>query len=175
MAVFLIRMETDFAEQHEAFYNAIREGDTLDNIFTLKNKMINTLRKGIYEIFKVQGLTILILFALGDHLLSWFGISPLYRLLFNVDIVAVGVQLFLLVILNVLFYFDQRRVVLQITLLFLLSNILFTLLSQYLGPIFYGYGFASSLVLSSVIGLAVLIRKLDHIEYETFMLQPVKI
>ncbi len=175
MAVFLIRMETDFAEQHEAFYNAIREGDTLDNIFTIKSKMISTLRKGIYEIFKVQGLTILILFALGDHLLRWFDISPLYRLLFNVDIVAVGVQLLLLVILNILFYFDQRRVVLQITLLFLLSNIFLTLLSQYLGPVFYGYGFASALVLSSIIGLAILIKKLDHIEYETFMLQPVKI
>jgi uncharacterized membrane protein len=175
MAVFLIRMETDFAEQYEAFYNAIREGDTLENILTIKNKMISTLRKGIYEIFKVQGLTILILFALGDNLLRWFGISPLYRILFNVDIVAVGVQLLLLVILNILFYFDQRRIVLQITLLFLLSNISFTLVSQYLGPIFYGYGFASALVLSSIVGLAVLIKKLDHIEYETFMLQPVKI
>jgi uncharacterized membrane protein len=175
MAVFMVRMETDFAEQYDAYYKAIREGDTLEDILLIKDRMIDTLRQGIYEIFKVQGMTIVILIAIEESLLNWVGISPLYRFLFNVDLIAVGAQLLLLAILNVLFYFDQRRVVLRLSLFFLLLNATFTLLTQYLGPVFYGYGFAFSTVLTSFIGLIVLSHKLDNLEYETFMLQKVKL
>lgn len=37
---------------------------------------------------------------------------------------------------------------------------------------FYGYGYASSLILSSLLGLALLSRVLERLTYETFMLQP---
>ena len=50
-------------------------------------------------------------------------------------------------------------------------NIGATLATQYLGPSFYGYGFAIAVALTSVLGLAILSRKLDRLEYETFMLQ----
>jgi uncharacterized membrane protein len=109
MAVFLLRMETDFVEQHEAFYDAVRRGATLDTLFRIKDRLVYVARDGIYEILKVQGLTIVILIAFGDQVLAFFGIPGLHRLLFNVDLVAVGVQVLLLAILNMLFYFDQRK------------------------------------------------------------------
>lgn len=173
MAVFLVRIETDFAEHYELFYRAIRDGGTLDEIMRIKNDMVYAIRQGIYEIFKVQGMTVVILIGLGGHLLEWFGIPSLYRLLLNVDLVAVGVQVLLLAILNVLFYFDQRRIVLGLVLFFTMANIGLTALTQYLGPAFYGYGFAGAVVLTSVAGLVLLSRKLERLEYETFMLQRV--
>ncbi len=36
-----------------------------------------------------------------------------------------------------------------------------------------GYGFAGAVVLTSTVGLAILLRKLEQLEYETFMLQRV--
>ena len=88
----------------------------------------------------------------------------------NIDLVAVGVQVLLLAVLNVLFYFDYRKEALYLCLLCLISNIGFTLLSQYLGPAFYGYGFALSVVLTTLIGMAIVSRKLKRLVYETFML-----
>lgn len=171
MAVFLVRMETDFSEQYDAFYKAVREGDTLAHIEGVKNNMVYTVRQGIYEIFKVQGLTVALLFLSGPLILKSIGISPLYIHLFYVDVAAVGMQVVLLGILNVFFYLDKRRVVLALSLFFAAANITATLVTQYLGPSFYGYGFAIAVSLTALLGLATLSHKLDRLEYETFMLQ----
>lgn len=44
-------------------------------------------------------------------------------------------------------------------------------LSLALGPAFYGYGFAVSVLIVVLAGCALLSRKLASLEYETFMLQ----
>jgi uncharacterized membrane protein len=170
MATFLIRMETDFAEQYELFYRAIKDGAPLQDILQIYDDMCQVIRRGFFEIFKVQGVTVIILLALGERLLNWVGISPNYQMLLNIDLVAVGVQVLLLAVLNLLFYFDYRLDALYLCLLFALSNILFTLLSQVMGPIFYGYGFAGAVVLSTLVGMYILSRRLDKLMYETFML-----
>lgn len=171
MAVFLVRLETDFAEQYDAFYRAVREGDTLAHIERVKDNMVYAVRQGIYEIFKVQGLTVAILFLSGPIILQAIGISPLYIHLFYVDVAAVGMQVVLLAIMNVFFYLDKRRIVLALSIFFAAVNVGATLATQYLGPSFYGYGFAIAVALTSVLGLAILSRTLDRLEYETFMLQ----
>lgn len=171
MTVFLIRIETDFAVHCERFYRSILGGATLEQIQNIKAQMVASVRQGIYDIFKVQGMTVITLIAFGPQLLAWVGIPPLYRLLLNVDLVAVGVQMLLLAILNVLFYLDQRRLALLLTGFFVLSNIGLTLLTQLLGPEAYGYGFAVSVALTAIAGLLLLSRKLERLEYETFMRQ----
>jgi len=171
MAVFLVRMETDFAEAYNNFYTSVREGDTLIHIERLKDEMVITIRQGIYEIFKVQGLTVVLLYLLGPLILVWIGISPLYIHLFQIDIVAVGVQVLLLAILNVLFYLDFLMIAFSLCLLFVVCNTILTFITLELGPQFYGYGFALALVITSLTGLALISRKLDRLEYETFMLQ----
>jgi polysaccharide biosynthesis protein PelG len=171
MAVFLVRIETDFAEHYDLFYNAVREGDTLPHIEHLRQGMTFYIRQGIYEIFKVQGLTLLVLLLAGSRILNAIGISPLYLQLFYVDLVAVGVQVLLLSILNVLFYLDQREFALALSILFTVLNIALTLLTQWLGPAFYGYGFAGATILAVFVGIIFLSRLLAQLEYETFMLQ----
>jgi uncharacterized membrane protein len=171
MAVFLVRMETDFSEAYDCFYNAVREGDTLERINRFRDDMVLVARNGIYEIVKVQGLALIILFVWAENILQALGISSLYLTLFRVDLVAVAIQLILLAIQNVLFYLDARRINLIICAIFLSGNIVFTLITIHLGPTFYGYGFASAVLLASLVGLALLTRKFERLEYETFMLQ----
>lgn len=171
MAVFLLRMETDFAEQYTKFYDAINGGAPLKIILQIYEEMVATIKRGFIEIFKVQGMTIAILLAIGDKLLAWVGISPFYKVLLNIDLIAVGIQVLLLAVLNLLFYFDYRKDALYLCLLFVTSNIIFTLLSQYLGPIFYGYGFALSVALTTIVGMIIVSKRLNELLYETFMLR----
>ena len=171
MAVFLMRMETDFSEQYQMFYRSIKQGAPLQSILQIYDDMIQVIRRGFFQLFKVQGMTVIILLSVGEQLLNWVNISPNYQVLLNIDLVAVGVQVLLLAVLNLLFYFDYRLDALYICLLFALSNILFTLLTQHLGPSFYGYGFAGSVVLTTLIGMFILARRLDKLVYETFMLR----
>lgn len=174
MAVFIMRMETDFAERCHAYYDAIRDGDTLGHIETLRGEMVASVRHGIYDIFKVQGITIAGLLLSGPLLFTWLGFSHWYLPLFNIDIVAVGIQVLLMAVLNVLFYLDRLKPALWLCLLFVLSNLMLTLLSQLLGPVFYGYGYALSLLFTTLVGLAVLDHEFEQLTYQTFMLQPNK-
>jgi uncharacterized membrane protein len=171
MAVFLVSIEADFAEQHERFYRAVREGDTLMHIEYRRNQMVYAARQGIYEIFKVQGVTVVLCLLWGRDLLHAIGISPLYIHLFYIDVVAVSVQVLLMAILNVLFYLDARREVLLVTACFFITNLLFTFATLQLGAETFGYGFAVSVTLSAFLGLFILSHKFNRLEYETFMLQ----
>ncbi len=49
-------------------------------------------------------------------------------------------------------------------------DVVFSLLSVYLGANWYGYGLAASLLLTVAVGLYWLDRKMTILEYETFML-----
>lgn len=171
MAVFLVRIETDFVEYYERFYDAVREGGSLDQIEKLRNEMVFTIRQGLAEIMKIQVLAILVTIVLGPQILSWLGISPLYLTLLYVDVVATGLQVAFLAQLNIFFYLDRRRLVAVLTGFFMLLNALLTAASISAGPNWYGYGFALALLLTVCLAMILLNRTLERLEYETFMLQ----
>lgn len=171
MAVFLMRMETDFVEYYDRFYDAVREGGSLAYIQEMKDEMVRTAREGIYDIMKIQGIATLLVVVGGRKLLQWAGIPEIHLPLLYIQVVAAGFQVVLLGLLNVFFYLDRRKRVLLLTLVFALLNIVLTWVSIQLGPYFYGYGFAMALIITICIGMFLLDRDLSRLEYETFMLQ----
>lgn len=171
MAVFLVRIETDFVEYYDAFYNAVRGGSSLEHIEDMRNTMVQTIRLGLYEIVKVQAISALLLFVVGTWVLKLLGISELYMPLLYVDVIGASLQVVLLGVLNIYFYLDRRREVLVLTGTFVLLNGVLTVLTLRLGPAWYGYGFAVSLLVVVALALYLLDRKLERLEYETYMLQ----
>jgi len=171
MAVFLMRIETDFVEYYDAFYDAVREGASLQHIERMRNAMVEALRNGIWEIIKVQAIAAMILFAAGTVLLAWLRISTLYLPLLYIDVIAASMQVVFMGTINVFFYLDKRRIVLLLVAGFVVLNVAFTALTLSLNPAYYGYGFAGSLLVVVLASLYLLDRKLESLEYETFMLQ----
>lgn len=171
MAIFLVRIETDFVEYYVKFYDAVREGATLDYIERMRNHMVYYVQRGLFDIAKIQAIAVLITFAVGESLLEWLGISTLYLPLLYVDVVGAAMQVVLLGILNVLFYLDQRRSVVILTVALPVTNMLFTAISLELGAAWFGYGFALAMLVTVLLGIWMLNRKLESLEYQTFMLQ----
>lgn len=171
MAIFLVRIETDFVEYYTKFYDAVREGATLDFIERMRNHMVYHVQRGLFDIAKIQTIAVLITFSLGGILLEWLGISTLYLPLLYIVVVGAALQVVLLGILNVLFYLDQRRSVVLLTATLPLTNMLFTAISLQLGAPWFGYGFALAMLVTVLLGIWILNRKLEVLEYETFMLQ----
>jgi polysaccharide biosynthesis protein PelG len=169
MAIFLVRIETDFVEFYDGFYNAVREGGSLETIERHRNSMVETIRTGFLEILKVQTIAILMFVVAGAAVLRFIGISDLYVPLLTIQSVAAGLQVLFLSILTVYFYLDERRTVLYLCILFVLSNALLTLISLRLGPAYFGYGFAISLLISVVAGVRALESSMAELEYTTFM------
>jgi uncharacterized membrane protein len=171
MAVFLMRIETDFVEYYDAFYKAVREGASLQHIERMHNAMVEALRNGIWEIIKVQTIAAMMLFAAGTILLAWLRISTLYLPLLYIDVIAASMQVVFMGTINVFFYLDKRKIVLSLVAAFVALNASFTTLTLELNPAYYGYGFAGSLLVVVLASLYLLDRKLESLEYETFMLQ----
>ena len=172
MAAFFLRLEADFADRCQEFFRCVRDGAPLDRLTRVKDGMVGCVRRGLAEIVKVQGVTMVLVFVAGPAMLRAAGISPLYLRLLYVDTAAVFLQVVFLAVLNVLFYLDQRKAALALSALFACGNLVLTLLTQRLGPTWYGYGFAASALIASATGLPLLSRKLDHLERDTFMQQP---
>ncbi len=174
MTIFLVRVETEFVEQYDRFFDACREGAPLSTLDRLRDLMTFAARQGIFDICKVQGITLILVILIGKYLLQWLGVSPFYFSLLCIDTTSIGVQMLLLAILNFLYYLDDRRSVFGLMAFFFVSNTAATHFSLLLGPPFYGYGLLSSVSLTTLISLIVLNQRFDELVSETFVLQPVK-
>lgn len=171
MATFLVRIEADFVEFYDAFYNAVRTGATLRHINDMRDMMVGSVRTGLYEIIKIQAVVLLLIVGFGQVLLEALHISALYMPLLIVDVIATSLQVLLLGLLNVFFYLDGRRDVSQLTAGFVVLNGIFTGITLWLGPNWYGYGFAVALLVVVMAAVKMLDRKFASLEYETYMLR----
>lgn len=172
MAVFFLRLEADFADRCQEFFESVRDGAPLHRLTTIKQGMVSSVRRGLLEIVKVQGACLVLVFVAGPAMLRAVRISPLYLRLLYVDAAAVSLQVVFLSILNVLFYLDQRKSALALAAVFCAGNLVLTLATQHLGPDWYGFGFAGSALIASAAGISILSRKLERLERDTFLLQP---
>lgn len=170
MAVFLVRMETDFVEYYANFFDAVRDGGSLNYIEDMRNQMTHTVRQGVFQILKIQAIASMVLMVSSPRIFAALEISPLYLPLLKVQLVATALQVVFLAIINVFCYLDQRRMLVLLTTLFFVLNIIFTGLSLKLGPQFFGYGYLLSLAVCVILGLWLVNRRLATLEYETFML-----
>ena len=173
MAVFLVRVETDFAEAHHAFYAAVRNGAPLLRLETLCQEMTDSARRAVVDIVKIQGITLVVCATVGPWLLSVAGISELHLPLFYIDAAGVALQVIMLAVTSMFFYLDRRRAVCWLTGMLFVSNASLTWLTQRMGPEFYGYGFAIAMAITSLVGLVALSRTFQHLVRDTFMRQPV--
>jgi len=169
MAVFLLRIETDFAEAYEGFFSAVRGNASLGEVERLGDAMVVAVREGLYQIVRVQGITVMVLYLLGPVIVDWLGISPQFVHLYYIDLVGVAAQVLMLAILNVLFYLDKLDDALILTAILFITNALFSWMSIQLGPAWYGYGFGLSMALTALIGVLLLMREMEKMEFRTFM------
>jgi polysaccharide biosynthesis protein PelG len=171
MAVFLVRFETDFVEWCDKFYDAVRDGGSLEEIAHTHQEMVFSVRNGLFDIVKMQTLVMLVIAVFAPTIFHRLSISSLYLPLFYVASVAASLQVALLAVMNVFFYLDRRREVLATVTLLALLNLVLSVLSLHLGAAYYGYGSAMALLITLVFALLVLDHKMSRLEYETFMLQ----
>jgi len=170
MAIFFFRLEADFAEKYDLFFNAVRDGGTLQMIRGYRDEMIDVVRHSIREIIAIQGIMNLILFMFAPQLFDYLHIPQLYLGLFYVLTVGAQLQLGFMSIMAILYYLDRQKLAMWLNVLFFFLNGLLTYISIYLGPAMFGYGYAISLLLVFTLSIQILTRELKELDYETFML-----
>ena len=171
MAIFFFRLESDFAEKYDLFYDAVRSGGTLETIKGYQNDMIEIVRHAIHEILMIQGIVDIILFLTAPSVFEFLHIPQLYLGLLYILSIGAMLQVAFMSVLAILYYLDRKRVAMWLSILFFTTNALFTLISINMGPAFFGYGYTVSLLFVFMISLIAVRNEMDRLDYETFMLQ----
>jgi polysaccharide biosynthesis protein PelG len=168
MTVFILEVETSFAEKFQEYHDAVNHGRPLRAIRQAKKDVILSLRTGFLRLLKVQGVATLILVASAGELSRWFHVSLIQLGIFRITLFGAFMLMAFLAMLTVLFYFNDRRGALICTSVFLLANGILSALTIMENEAWYGFGFV---VASSVALLIAAVRvnaRLDDLEYHTF-------
>ncbi len=172
LAIFIVNIETDFYNHYKSFYARIMNKHDWDEIVRAKDGMIASVRGSYITLFKLQTAIVLLGIALGPAILTALGTPHSHWYIFRVAMLAIGVQVFLLNAVMVLLYLDLRGSVLTISLLFLVLNFGFTIVTLRAGYAYYGYGFLYASVICLIVAMALLRNRFQHLEYLTFTRQP---
>ena len=135
--------------------------------------MAAALRESIGGILKVQATVSLLAIAFAPYIVRSFDLLWIQLPILRVCILASFLQALLLMLLVILLYFDCRREVLTLSILFTVLNGLLTFLTIKAGYAFFGYGYAAACFVPLLVGVFLLDRRILHLEFYTFVKQPI--
>lgn len=173
LAIFLVRVETDFYDAYRTYYGAVIKQGTLRQILAAKTAMADSLRGSLRRLLAVQTpVTVLLLVAA-----PWF--APIVGLergqlgIFRTAVIGATLHVFALFLTIMVLYFDRRRIGLEISVIFLVANAGLTLTSLAIGPRFYGFGYALAALITCGWAYWRLEQTFVDLEYLTFAAQPI--
>lgn len=170
LVTFVVSVETRFYEKFRTYYNQVIHGGTYQEMSRAKKEMQRTLMLEISFLTEVQLLFTIISLALGMKFLPGTGFTMEQIDIFT--ILALGYFLFIImfVLLHLLMYFDDRKGVLWISLLFVVLNVAISYATYKTDSDGLGMFIASFLGLAAAIYR--LMQVLGNIDYFTFCMQP---
>lgn len=174
IAIFMLRIETDFYLRYKSYYGCILQKASLAQILKRKEEMIDVLRDAWKTATIYQGVISLGSFILMPYIIALLGVDPMLTPVFRVAIVGAFFHAGLVVLMILLLYFDFRGSALFMSVVFLMSNFTFTLLTTFMAEWTMGFGYMAACLLTLLIGFVVLSRRLRDLEYLTFMRQPLR-
>lgn len=173
MAMFVIKVETHFYERYAAYFQAVTKGGNFHTIEDGRKDLIHVMYFELRQAMEFQFIFTLVFLALGSYVLSFAGLDYNAVNMFNVLIFAsffVGAMQVMLVLLE---YFDFQSGVWRVGALAFGANVVFGIISLYLGEQSYGFGLFLAAALALVYSMYALRRFANGINYYVFCAQPV--
>lgn len=171
MALFFLHIETEFTENYEALYQKICGANTFAEIEAAYRNMLLAGRSALYSIIKSLAYMLLVCTTFGTAVFTWLGLSTAFLPLFYVCLLGAGLNLVFWAALDIIFYLDKTAHALTLTFLFLVTNGLFTWASITMGVFYFGYGLATSLLLTVTLCFMLLNQEFKRLKFQTYMLQ----
>lgn len=173
LAMFTVRVETDFYIHYRKFYLAILGKHPLSALEERRQNIVKSLKLGMGRLIVLQATLTMIALIASPNIYSFFGMTAANVGVFQIAILATFLQALLLALLIVILYFDFRADALILAAVFASTNALFSLLSIKMGFVWYGYGYFLSCLISLILGYALLNHRITHLLYYTFVAQKI--
>jgi polysaccharide biosynthesis protein PelG len=171
MAVFMLSVETSFAECFERYFASVNQGKSMREILAAKNQLILSLQHGFRQLLLVQGITTALLVIAAGEIAQIFHVSFVQTGIFRITLFGAFLLMAYLAMQTVLFYFNDRRGALIGSLIFLLANGVLSVLTVYQNEAWYGFGFVVAAGIGLLIAATRVNTRLQELEYHTFTVQ----
>ncbi|MWC30043.1 exopolysaccharide Pel transporter PelG [Paenibacillus sp. MMS18-CY102] len=171
LIMFVVSLETNLYPKYRHYYDLVLHGGSLGDINRARGQMFQVLTQQISLLMGVQLFFSIISVALGIRFLPLVGFSASQIELYNILVIGFFAYIIYTVVTLVLLYFDDRKGVLWLAVLFLACNTGFAVVSVLYDS--QGFSFFAAAFLSLVAALGRLMHVLNHINYYTFSAQPV--
>jgi uncharacterized membrane protein len=173
LAMFTIRVETDFYIQYRKYFLSILNKHPLSAIEDRRRNIIKSLKLGMGRLVVMQGTISMFGLFLAPKLYASLGMSSMNLGVLQIAIVATFLQILLLTLLIMMLYFDFRTDALAISALFAAGNLVLSLVSVKAGFSWYGYGYFGSCLLALTAGYLLFSYRMKRLLYYTFVSQRV--
>jgi uncharacterized membrane protein len=134
LAIFLVRVETEFYDAYRTYYGAVIKQGTLRQILEAKAAMARSLRESLRRLLQVQTPVTVLLLVLTPWIASLIGLERGQFGIFRAAVVGATLHVFALFLTIMLLYFDRRRIGLEVSVVFLAANAGLTLATLAIGP-----------------------------------------
>lgn len=172
LAYFLFRMETDFFLKYQGYYNGIERQESLASLEKRRQAIVESLSHNLLRMVLFQGILSGLVLLIVPWIAQATRLDPLQMGVLRIGIFASFLQLGVLIVMNLLLYFDLQADALIMTSIFFLANGVLTALSLRFGLPAFGYGYSMACFLSLICGFALLNERLRLLHYWTFVRQP---
>lgn len=170
MATFTFSVETNFFERYRKFYYDILGHVPLSRVRENHRAIIKSVTDSARNLLIVQGVIAFLAVVLASQIFELLNINYAQIGIFRLGVIGSFFQVLALFGLIILSYFDHRRPVLYIQMVFFLSNAFLTYLVMvdYHFP-FYGTGYLLSCMLTFAITAVVLFEHIRELPYHAFI------
>jgi uncharacterized membrane protein len=172
LILFMVSVETSFYQSYKQYYGRILNGFPLQDIETAKHEMYRVLKLEVLFLTQVQLLVTFIFLFIGVRFLPLLGLTQDQ---INIYMVVVLGSWFLAIIITfflVLLYFDERKAALSLIGSYALLCFVLTIVCTMTVGLYGGGMFIASFA-STILGIFLLINRLNEIDYTTFCSQPI--
>lgn len=168
-AFFMVRVETEFFSAYQYYFTLIDQRADLHLIEESINEMIVALKKAILPLLEMQTLISVLVLYFANDILGSLQLSGMYVPMFKYGVIGAYLQVLFLFCNIILLYFEYHFEVFLNYLVFVVTNLLFSIVTLKMGFQYHGLGFVFSTLITFIVSALTLNRRLSEINFRTFM------
>lgn len=172
LAMFLLRIETDFYDTYRSYFAAIAAHARLDEIRRVRAQMVESLRRDLAMLLKVQAPITACAVLFAPEIFQALGLNWASIFVFRYAALGGVFHVMHLMVMILLLYLEYRYEAMALALTFVASNALLTWLVFPLGAPYYGMGYLLACGLTLIVGIHMLVRAVKDLEFHVFMKLP---
>tara|TARA_R110002072_G_scaffold1989_5_gene16650 strand:- start:104950 stop:106350 length:1401 start_codon:yes stop_codon:yes gene_type:complete len=172
LAVFLVKVETDFYIHYSYYFSSILNKKSLTFLNSAREDIVSSLRGAITVLFKIQLAVTIPVWLFASQIIIFLDLPGLMEPIFRFGVLGSFLQGNFLIFNIILLYFERKKLVLKNYFIFFILNFSLSYISIYLGVQYHGLGYASACLIVAILSYIDLNKTLNELHMRTFLGQP---